>query len=94
MGTVFQKHKKTVYPPEKSGNKGGSVNMALLEVKNIYKSFGGVKAIVDFSLEANAGEIHGIIGPNGAGKTTIFPIQKHFSLVRRIYKVGHHIVRE
>ena len=46
--------------------------MALLEIKNIYKSFGGVKAIQDFSLEANAGEIHGIIGPNGAGKTTIF----------------------
>ncbi|MEG2395082.1 MAG: ABC transporter ATP-binding protein [Ruthenibacterium sp.] len=48
--------------------------MALLEVKNIYKSFGGVKAIQDFSLEANAGEIHGIIGPNGAGKTTIFNV--------------------
>ncbi len=46
--------------------------MALLEVKNIYKSFGGVKAIQDFSLEADRGEIHGIIGPNGAGKTTIF----------------------
>ena len=46
--------------------------MALLEVKNIYKSFGGVKAIQDFSIEVNAGEIHGIIGPNGAGKTTIF----------------------
>ena len=46
--------------------------MALLEVKNIYKSFGGVKAIKDFSIQANAGEIHGIIGPNGAGKTTIF----------------------
>lgn len=46
--------------------------MALLEVKNIYKSFGGVKAIQNFSLEANSGEIHGIIGPNGAGKTTIF----------------------
>ncbi len=46
--------------------------MALLEVKNIYKSFGGVKAIQDFSLEAERGEIHGIIGPNGAGKTTIF----------------------
>ena len=40
--------------------------MALLEVKNIYKSFGGVKAIQNFSIEANAGEIHGIIGPNGA----------------------------
>ena len=46
--------------------------MALLEINHIYKSFGGVKAIVDFSLEANPGEIHGIIGPNGAGKTTIF----------------------
>lgn len=46
--------------------------MALLEVKNIYKNFGGVKAIQDFSIQANAGEIHGIIGPNGAGKTTIF----------------------
>lgn len=48
--------------------------MALLEVKNIYKSFDGVKAIQDFSLEANAGEIHGVIGPNGAGKTTIFNV--------------------
>ena len=46
--------------------------MALLEVKNIYKSFDGVKAIQNFSIEVNAGEIHGIIGPNGAGKTTIF----------------------
>lgn len=46
--------------------------MALLELKHIKKSFGGIKAIVDFSLEANPGEIHGIIGPNGAGKTTIF----------------------
>lgn len=48
--------------------------MSLLEVKNIYKSFGGVKAIQDFSIQAEAGEIHGIIGPNGAGKTTIFNV--------------------
>lgn len=48
--------------------------MSLLEVKNIYKSFGGVKAIQDFSINADAGEIHGIIGPNGAGKTTIFNV--------------------
>ena len=40
--------------------------MALLEVKNIYKSFGGVKAIQNFSIEANAGEIHGIIKHCGA----------------------------
>lgn len=49
--------------------------MALLEVKNIYKSFGGVKAIQDFSLAADAGQIHGIHpGSNGAGKTTIFNV--------------------
>ena len=46
--------------------------MALLEIKHIYKNFGGLRAIDDFSLIANPGEIHGIIGPNGAGKTTIF----------------------
>ena len=46
--------------------------MALLEIKHIYKNFGGLRAIDDFSLNANPGEIHGIIGPNGAGKTTIF----------------------
>lgn len=48
--------------------------MAVLKVERIFKSFGGVKAIQDFSLEANPGEIHGIIGPNGAGKTTIFNV--------------------
>ena len=55
--------------------------MALLEVKNIYKSFGGVKAIQNFSIEANAGEIHGIIGPNGAGKT--YHLQHDFGRVHR-----------
>lgn len=48
--------------------------MALLEVHHISKNFGGVKAIQDFSLKADPGEIHGIIGPNGAGKTTIFNV--------------------
>lgn len=48
--------------------------MALLEVRHINKSFGGVKAIKDFSIQADPGEIHGIIGPNGAGKTTIFNV--------------------
>lgn len=46
----------------------------LLEIKNIHKNFGGVRAVDDFSLEADFGEIHGIIGPNGAGKTTIFNV--------------------
>jgi branched-chain amino acid transport system ATP-binding protein len=48
--------------------------MALLSINNISKSFGGVKAVQNFSLEAELGEIHGIIGPNGAGKTTVFNV--------------------
>jgi branched-chain amino acid transport system ATP-binding protein len=48
--------------------------MPLLEVEHLYKSFGGVKAIHDFTFMINPGEIKGIIGPNGAGKTTIFNV--------------------
>ena len=48
--------------------------MAILEVNNISKSFGGVHAIKGFSIQADMGEIHGVIGPNGAGKTTIFNV--------------------
>ena len=44
----------------------------ILEIKNLTKLFGGVKAIDDFSLTLEEGKVHGLIGPNGAGKTTIF----------------------
>ena len=44
----------------------------MLDVRGIAKSFGGVRAVDDFSFRADAGEIVGIIGPNGAGKTTAF----------------------
>jgi branched-chain amino acid transport system ATP-binding protein len=46
----------------------------MLEVKNIKKSFGGVKAIDDISFVVEKGESVAIIGPNGAGKTTLFDI--------------------
>ena len=42
----------------------------LLKVTNLYKNFGGVRAIHDLSLELVAGELLGLIGPNGSGKTT------------------------
>ena len=58
-----------------------SITGPILEVENLYKNFGGVKAVQDFSLTVGRGKIQGIIGPNGAGKTTIF------NLISRIYPV-------
>ena len=46
----------------------------MLSIKNISKSFGGIQAVNDASLEIKKGSITGLIGPNGAGKTTLFNI--------------------
>lgn len=46
--------------------------MAILEVKNLSKNFGGLKAVSDVNLDIYEGEILGLIGPNGSGKTTIY----------------------
>jgi len=44
--------------------------MAVIEVKDIYKSFGKTKAVHGVSFDVNKGRIFGLLGPNGAGKTT------------------------
>lgn len=54
--------------------------MALLEVKNLSISFGGLRAVDDFSLSIKQGQLYGLIGPNGAGKTTVF------NLLTGVYK--------
>lgn len=46
--------------------------MALLEVKNLGISFGGLRAVNAFNITIEKGQLYGLIGPNGAGKTTIF----------------------
>ena len=46
--------------------------MSILEVKQVYKYFGGVKANEDISFSVEEGAIFGLIGPNGSGKTTLF----------------------
>ena len=46
--------------------------MSILEVNNVSKSFGGVKANVDITMSVEKGKIVGLIGPNCSGKTTLF----------------------
>lgn len=48
--------------------------MKVLEVKNIYKSFGNKEILKDISFEIEEGEILGFVGPNGSGKTTTIKI--------------------
>jgi branched-chain amino acid transport system ATP-binding protein len=45
--------------------------MGILEVKNVNKSFGGLKALHEVNLDIAEGSVHAIIGPNGAGKSTL-----------------------
>ena len=46
--------------------------MALLDINNMTHFFGGLRAVHQYNLSINPGQIRGLIGPNGAGKTTIF----------------------
>jgi branched-chain amino acid transport system ATP-binding protein len=46
--------------------------MAILDVKNCTKRFGGLVAVKSLSMSLNTGDLYGLIGPNGAGKTTVF----------------------
>ena len=48
--------------------------MALLELTDVSKSFGGVQALRDVDFTLHAGEIHGLVGENGAGKSTMMKI--------------------
>lgn len=54
--------------------------MAMLEVKNLGISFGGLKAVDNFNVTIEKGQLYGLIGPNGAGKTTVF------NLLTGVYK--------
>ena len=54
--------------------------MALLEIRNLCKSFGGLQAINNVSLSVKENTVHGLIGPNGSGKSTFF------NLITGVYK--------
>lgn len=52
----------------------------MLEVKNLSISFGGLRAVNEFGVSIEKGQLYGLIGPNGAGKTTVF------NLLTGVYK--------
>ncbi len=54
--------------------------MSMLKITNLGISFGGLRAVDDFNVEIEKGELYGLIGPNGAGKTTVF------NLLTGVYK--------
>lgn len=60
--------------------------MALLEVRNLGISFGGLRAVDDFNVEIEKGCLYGLIGPNGAGKTTVF------NLLTGVYRPNEGII--
>jgi len=60
---------------------------ALLELREVTKQFGGLKAVASLDLDVHAGELVGLIGPNGAGKTTAF------NLVTGVYAPTHGTIR-
>ena len=51
---------------------------AILRMENVSKSFAGIRAVRDLTLEVRRGTIHALIGPNGAGKTTVFNLVTKF----------------
>jgi branched-chain amino acid transport system ATP-binding protein len=68
--------------------------VSLLELREIGRSFGGVRALDDVNLDVDEGSIVGLIGPNGAGKTTLFNVVSGLqpaegSVVFDGHEIGH-----
>ena len=61
--------------------------MALLEINNLSIQFGGLRAVDDFHVTVEKGDLYGLIGPNGAGKTTVF------NLLTGEYKPNEGVIR-
>lgn len=61
--------------------------MSMLSVNNLSISFGGLRAVNEFHIEIEKGELYGLIGPNGAGKTTFF------NLLTGVYEPDEGIIK-
>jgi branched-chain amino acid transport system permease protein len=68
----------TPVTPPRATRQRAAAGEVVLEVRNLSRSFGGLKAVQDVSFKLHKNEILGIIGPNGAGKTTLFNLLNGF----------------
>ncbi|TCU69317.1 amino acid/amide ABC transporter membrane protein 2 (HAAT family) /amino acid/amide ABC transporter ATP-binding protein 1 (HAAT family) [Bradyrhizobium sp. R2.2-H] len=64
--------------PLRPASQRAAAGEVVLEVRNLSRSFGGLKAVQDVNFKLHKNEILGIIGPNGAGKTTLFNLLNGF----------------
>jgi ABC-type branched-subunit amino acid transport system ATPase component len=69
---------RVVEPAPADRISGNVASAPLMEVSNLSKHFGGLRAVSSISFTIGQGEIVGVIGPNGAGKTTLFALLSGF----------------
>jgi len=81
---VYEKNKR---PTSKLVVICGAISMALLEVRNLTKKFGGLTAVNNVSFDVYESEILGLIGPNGAGKTTTY------NMIAGVYKPDSGVIK-
>ena len=73
-----------------------SIKMKILEIKNLVKSYGSLKAVDDVSFEIHKGEIFGLLGPNGAGKTSLISTVMTLEKINsgQVYVCGHDVEKQ
>lgn len=78
------------------GKEGLKNNMNILEVENVVKDYGSLRAVDHVSFEIKKGEIFGLLGPNGAGKTTLISTVMTLEKMNagQIQVCGHDVEKE
>jgi ribose transport system ATP-binding protein len=61
-------------PQQEQVAQGGEVDVPILRIERLSKTFGGTRALVEASLEIVPGEIHALVGQNGSGKSTLIKV--------------------